>query len=81
MKNSSTIGKLVSSIMVIVLFLKIMSNTSSPKLIFIPFWICGVAMLGQCVARIFSKKKAEMIFRIYLSVTTLPTTSRPSSLI
>lgn len=62
MKQSLAVRKLISSIMVTIVLLYFMTKSTSPKIIFIPFLICGVAMVGKCLAQILDKKKLEFIF-------------------
>lgn len=62
MKKSLVIRKLISSIMVTVALLSFMAKSLSPKIIFIPFLVCGVSMVGKSIAQILDKKKLEFIF-------------------
>lgn len=63
MKNSMTIRKLITSVVTTVLLLFFMINTSSNKLIFIPFLICSISMVGKCVAQLLKQDKAAVIFQ------------------
>lgn len=62
MKKSLATRKLITSIMVTVTLLYFMAKSPSPKIIFIPFLICGVSMVGKSIAQILDKKKLEFIF-------------------
>lgn len=62
MKKSLAVRKLISSIMVTIVLPYFMTKSTSPKIIFIPFLICGVAMVGKCLAQILDKRKLEFIF-------------------
>lgn len=62
MKKSLATRNLISSIMVTVTLLYFMAKSPSPKIIFIPFLICGVSMVGRSIAQILDKKKLEFIF-------------------
>ena len=39
-----------------------MIKSPSPKIIFIPFLICSLSMVGKSIARIMNKEKMEFIF-------------------
>lgn len=54
--------KLVSSIMVTITLLYFMAKSPSPKIIFVPFLICGVSMAGKSIAQILDKKRLEFVF-------------------
>ncbi len=62
MKKSLAIRKLFSSIMATVVLLYFMAKSQSPKIIFIPFLISGVSMVGKSIAQILDKRKLERIF-------------------
>lgn len=62
MKKSLATRKLITSIMVTVTLLYFMAKSPSPKIIFIPFLICGIAMIGKCIAQILDKEKLAFIF-------------------
>ena len=62
MKKNLATRKLISSIMVTVILLYFMAKSPSPKITFVPFLICGIAMIGKCIAQILDKEKLEFIF-------------------
>ena len=63
MKNKSIyIRKLVSSVIVTILLIYFMIKTPSPKIIFVPFLICGISMIGKSISLIMEKKKYATIF-------------------
>lgn len=62
MKKSLATRNLISSIMVTVTLLYFMVKSPSPKIIFVPFLICGISMAGKSIAQILNKKKLELIF-------------------
>lgn len=67
MKKSLAARKLILSIMVTIALLCFMVNSPSPKIIFIPFLLCGVSMAGKSIAQILDKKKLEFILgKIYV---------------
>lgn len=58
---------LTSSIIVTVMLLYFMANTTSPKIVFIPFLISGVAMAGKSIAQLLRKKRlAEFFSRLFV---------------
>ncbi len=62
MKKSLATRKLITSIMVTVTLVYFMAKSPSPKIIFVPFLICGIAMIGKCIAQILNKEKLAFIF-------------------
>lgn len=62
MKKSLAMRKLITSILVTVTLLYFMAKSQSPKIIFIPFLICGLSMAGKSIGQILDKKKLELIF-------------------
>lgn len=60
MFNSGYTGKLISSLFTTGLLVYIMLNTTSPKIVFVPFLICAVSMALKTVGQIFDKE--GMIF-------------------
>lgn len=50
MKQRVLLKKVIASVFCIAALIYFMLNTTSPKIIFVPFLICAVAMAGQCVA-------------------------------
>lgn len=62
MKNSFFTNKLISSIFITILLLYFMIKTTSPKIIFVPFLICSVSMIGKNIALILNKKKLAVVF-------------------
>lgn len=62
MKRSLATKKLITSLFATVLLLYFMIKSPSPKIIFIPFLICSLSMVGKSSARIMNKEKMEFIF-------------------
>lgn len=62
MKKSLVVRRLISSIMTTLLLLHFMEKALSPKIIFIPFLISGVSMVGKSIAQMLDHKKLEFIF-------------------
>ena len=62
MKRSQATKNLISSLFATVLLLCFMIKSPSPKIIFIPFLICSLSMMGKSIARIMNKEKMEFIF-------------------
>lgn len=63
MKNILEIRKLVTAIFTTVLLLYFMSNTTSPKMIFVPFLICSISMAGKSIAMILGQEKVARLFQ------------------
>lgn len=62
MFNSGYTGKLISSLFITGLLVYIMLNTTSPKIIFVPFLICAVSMALKTVGQIFEKEGMVFFF-------------------
>lgn len=62
MKRGLFAKHLISAMMATILLLYFMVKSSSPKLIFIPFLICSISMMGKSIARILEKKRMEIVF-------------------
>jgi len=63
MKNKSVYTrKLISSVFITILLIYFMIKTSSPKIIFVPFLICAISMIGKSISLIMEKKKYVNIF-------------------
>lgn len=62
MKNSISTKNLITSVIVTVLLLYFMMKSSSPKIIFIPFLISSLSMMGKSIARLLNKEKMEFLF-------------------
>lgn len=63
MKNKSIYTrKLVSSVFITILLIYFMIKTPSPKIIFVPFLICAISMIGKSISLIMDKKKYVNIF-------------------
>ena len=56
MFNSGYTGKLISSVFITGLLTYVMFNTTSPKIVFVPFLICAVSMALKTVGQIFEKE-------------------------
>ena len=68
MKNSLATKKLITSLVTTVLLLYFMVKSPSPKIIFVPFLICSISMIGKSIARILNKEKAEFVFgKLFIS--------------
>lgn len=63
MKRRSPVGNLVASLGATGVLLYIMSKTTSPKIILLPFQICALAMAGKSIAQILGKEKLALVFR------------------
>lgn len=63
MKNKSIyLRKLVTSVFATILLIYFMIKTTSPKIIFVPFLICGISMIGKSISLLMDKKKYATIF-------------------
>lgn len=63
MKNKSIyLRKLVTSVLATILLVYFMIKTPSPKIIFVPFLICGISMIGKSISLMMEKKKYATIF-------------------
>ena len=63
LKNKSIYTrKLVSSVFITILLIYFMIKTPSSKIIFIPFLICAISMIGKSISLIMEKKKYVNIF-------------------
>lgn len=62
MKRSLATKNLITSLFATVLLLYFMIKSPSPKIIFIPFLICSLSMMGKSIARILNNEKMEFIF-------------------
>ena len=62
MKRSLATKNLITSLLATVLLLHFMIKSPNPKIIFIPFLICSLSMVGKSIARIMNKEKMEFIF-------------------
>ena len=63
MKNKSVYTRmLISSVFITILLIYFMIKTSSPKIIFVPFLICAISMIGKSISLIMEKKKYVNIF-------------------
>lgn len=63
MKDDLAIKKLITSIFSTILLLYFIINTTSPKIIFIPFLICSISMAGKSIAQIFKLKTIARAFQ------------------
>ena len=68
MKRSLATKNLITSLLATVLLLHFMIKSPSPKIIFIPFLICSLSMVGKSIARIMNKEKMEFIFGIIFTL-------------
>lgn len=62
MRKNMPIRNLISAIIVTALLIHFMTTSPSPKIIFIPFLICSISMIGKSIAQLLQKKKAELVF-------------------
>lgn len=63
MKNKSIYTrKLVSSVFITILLIYFMIKTTSPKIIFVPFLICAISMIGKSISLLMEKKKYVNVF-------------------
>ena len=60
--KASYLKKLISSIIATVMLLYFMVNTPSPKIVFVPFLIAGVAMVGKSIAQLLNKDSLTVFF-------------------
>lgn len=58
MKQSVLLKKVIASVLCIAAIIYFMLNTTSPKIIFVPFLICAVSMAGQCAALLLHHERA-----------------------
>lgn len=63
MKNAFYAINLISSILVTAILLYFIANTSSPKIIFVPFLICSLSMAGLNGAKILNNQKHATLFQ------------------
>lgn len=54
--------KLITSIITTIILLNAVIKTPSSKIIFVPFLICSISMVGKSISQIFHKQKLEIIF-------------------
>ena len=72
MKNKSIyLRKLVTSVFATILLIYFMIKTTSPKIIFVPFLICGISMIGKSVCLHMDKKKYANIFNTAFIISFL----------
>lgn len=62
MFNGGYSGKLIVSLFTTGLLVYIMLNTTSPKIVFVPFLICGISMVMKTVGQIFEKERMVFFF-------------------
>ena len=62
MRKSLAIRNLIGSLLVTGLLLYFMVKSPSPKVIFVPFLICGLSMAGKSLAQIMNKEKWVAVF-------------------
>lgn len=62
MKRRSPVGNLMVSVCAAGILLYVIARTTSPKIVFLPFLICALAMAGKSVAQIFDKENWAMVF-------------------
>ena len=53
---------LVTSVFATIILIYFMIKTPSPKIIFVPFLICGISMIGKTICLLMDKKKYATIF-------------------
>lgn len=63
MKNSLAIKKLITAAAATIILLYFMVNTTNHKIIFIPFLICSISMVGKSAAQIMHREKAAVFFQ------------------
>jgi len=57
MKKTPAVRNLIGSILLTGIFLYLMGKTPSPKIIFVPFLICGLSLAGKSTAQLLKKGK------------------------
>ena len=62
MKKALISRKLVNAIIALVILLYYVLRTTSPKIIFAPFLICGIASVGKNLGMLFNETKIAFIF-------------------
>lgn len=62
MKNPLALRNLLLSLFITGLLVYFMGKSPSPKIVFVPFLICGISMAGKCIALIGKKEKWAMVF-------------------
>lgn len=62
MKNTIYTRKLITSIIATILLIYFMLKTTSPKIIFVPFLICSIAMAAKSISLLLGKQKIATIF-------------------
>lgn len=60
--NGGYTGKLISSLFITGLLIYFMVNTTSPKIVFVPFLICGISMAMKTIGQICEKEKMAFFF-------------------
>lgn len=63
LKKLSYAQALISAILVTLVLLYIMMKTPSPKIIFVPFLICGIAFAGRSAALLLDREGLAALFR------------------
>ena len=53
---------MITSIIITIILLNAVMKTPSPKIIFVPFLICSISMVGKSLSQMFNKQKLERIF-------------------
>ena len=62
MKRKTPAGNLTASLAAAGILLYVMSKTTSPKIILLPFLICALAMAGKSISQILGKEKPAAVF-------------------
>lgn len=64
MNNNFNSKKLITSVFITVLLLYFMFKTTglNSKIIFVPFWICSITMVGKQIALLLGKQKLAVVF-------------------
>lgn len=62
MKRKTPAGNLMASLAATGILLYVMSKTTSPKIILLPFLVCALAMAGKSVAQILGKDRLAAVF-------------------
>lgn len=62
MKKTPAVRNLISSLLLTGILLYLMVKTTSPKIILVPFLICGLSLAGKSAAQLLKKEKWITVF-------------------
>ena len=68
MKKNTILTRLISFIFITALLLYLMAASASPKIIFVPFLICSLSMVGKNISILFGKECFAKVFHKLFTV-------------